>query len=69
MSTVLLQRMSQDLRLAGLGERLAEHNICDAFLSLKNDCMFASASLAIADFGIKFFDSHTTPRDWPTLKR
>ena len=91
MSTPLRQRISEDLRLAGLGERtqeaylravrqLAEHfrtppdrlvesQVRDYLLYLKNERKFASASLAIAYSGIKFFDSHTEPRDWPTLKR
>ena len=36
-------------------------------LHLKNDRHFAAASLGIAYSGIKFFYSHTVPRDWPTL--
>jgi site-specific recombinase XerD len=50
-------------------DRLTEPQVRDYFLHLKNDRKFASASLAIAYSGIKFFYSHTTPRDWPTLRR
>src|SRR5262249_49724164 len=48
---------------------LTEAQVRDYLLHLKNDRHFASASLAIAYSGIKFFDSHTAPRDWPSLKR
>jgi integrase/recombinase XerD len=50
-------------------DRLSEQQVRDYFLHLKNDRKFASASLGIASSGIKFFYSHTTPRDWPTLQR
>jgi site-specific recombinase XerD len=50
-------------------DRLTEQQLRDYFLHLKNDRHFASASLGIAYSGIKFFYSHTVPRDWPTLKR
>jgi site-specific recombinase XerD len=50
-------------------DRLSEQQVRDYFLSLKNDRQFASASLGIASSGIKFFSSHTVPRDWPTLRR
>jgi len=50
-------------------DSLSEQQIRDYFLHLKNDRKFASASLGIAYSGIKFFYSHTTPRDWPTLRR
>jgi hypothetical protein len=38
-------------------------------LHLKNDWKFATASLAIAHSSIKFFYSHTGPRDWSMLKK
>lgn len=38
-------------------------------LHLNNDRKFASSSLGIAYSAIKFFYSHTAPRDWPTLQR
>lgn len=50
-------------------DRLSEQQVRDYFLHLKNDREFASASLVIAYTGIKFFYSHTTPRDWPTLQK
>ena len=50
-------------------DRLSEQQVRDYFLHLKNDRHFAAASLGIAYSGIKFFYSHTCPRDWPTLKR
>jgi integrase/recombinase XerD len=50
-------------------DRLSEQQVRDYLLHLKNDRNFASASLIIACCGIKFFYSHTAPRDWPTLKR
>ncbi len=50
-------------------DRLSETQVREYFLHLKNDRNFASASLGIAYSGIKFFYSHTCPRDWPTLQR
>jgi len=50
-------------------DRLTEGQLRAYFLHLKNDRQFAAASLGIAYSGIKFFYSHTVPRDWPTLKR
>jgi site-specific recombinase XerD len=50
-------------------DRLAEDQVRDDLLHLKNDRHFAPASLGITYSGIKFFYSHTCPRDWPTLKR
>jgi integrase/recombinase XerD len=50
-------------------DRLSEQQVREYFLHLKNDRKFATASLAIAYSGIKFFYSHTTPRDWTTLKK
>ncbi len=50
-------------------DRLTESQLRDDFLHLENDRHFASASLGVAYSGIKFFYSHTCPRDWPTLKR
>lgn len=48
---------------------LSERQVRDFLLHLKNDRKWASGSLGIAYSGIKFFYSHTVPRDWPTLKR
>jgi integrase/recombinase XerD len=50
-------------------DRLSEQQVREYFLHLKNDRHFAAASLGIAYSGIKFFYSHTAPRDWPTLER
>jgi site-specific recombinase XerD len=50
-------------------DRLSEQQVRDYFLHLKNDRQFATASLAIAYCGIKFFYSHTASRDWTTLKK
>jgi integrase/recombinase XerD len=50
-------------------DRLSEQQVRDYFLYLKNDKKFSSSSLGIAYHGIKFFYSHTAPRDWLTLRR
>jgi site-specific recombinase XerD len=50
-------------------DRLSEQQLREYFLHLKNDRKFASGSLVIASSAIKFFYSHTAPRDWPTLQR
>jgi site-specific recombinase XerD len=47
---------------------ISEQQARDYFHHLKNDRKFASAALGSAYSGIKFFYSHTTPRDWPTLR-
>ena len=48
---------------------LNEAQVRDYLLHLKNDRRFASSSLGIAYNGMKFFYTHTAPRDWPTLQR
>jgi site-specific recombinase XerD len=50
-------------------DRLSEHQVRDYLLHLKNDRRLASATLTVAYSGIRFFYSHTAPRDWPTLRR
>jgi integrase/recombinase XerD len=50
-------------------DRLSEQQVRDYLLYLKNERRYASTSLGIAYHGIKFFFSHTMPRDWPTLQR
>jgi integrase/recombinase XerD len=50
-------------------DRLNEPQVRDYLLHLKNDRHLASASLIVACCGIRFFYSHTAPRDWPTLRR
>jgi len=48
---------------------LNEAQVREYLLHLKNDRMYASSTLGIAYSAIKFFYSHTAPRDWPTLQR
>jgi integrase/recombinase XerD len=50
-------------------DRLTEPQVRDYLLHLKNYRRFASASLMVAYCGIKFFYSHTAPRDWATLRQ
>jgi integrase/recombinase XerD len=50
-------------------DRLSEHQVRDYLLHLKNDRRLASATLVVAYSAIRFFYSHTSPRDWPTLQR
>jgi integrase/recombinase XerD len=50
-------------------DRLSEQQVRDYLLHLKNDRRLASATLIVAYSGIRFFYSHTAPRDWPTLQR
>ena len=47
---------------------LTEQQVRDYFLHLKNDKQSASGTLSVAFSGIKFFYTHTVPRDWKTLK-
>jgi integrase/recombinase XerD len=47
---------------------LTEQQVRDYFLHLKNDKESASGTLSVAFSGIKFFYTHTVPRDWKTLK-
>lgn len=49
-------------------DQLAEKQLRDYFLFLKNEKRFAPPSLKIAYYGIRFFYSRTVPRDWATLK-
>ena len=50
-------------------DQLTEAQLREYLLFLKNDKQFAAASLKIAFCGIKFFYTHTAPRDWKTLER
>lgn len=50
-------------------DRLSEEQVRSYLLHLKNDKKFACSSLGIAYNAIKFFYTHTAPRDWPTLQR
>jgi integrase/recombinase XerD len=47
---------------------LTEQQVRDYFLYLKEDRGLANGSLSVAFSGIKFFYTHTVPRDWKTLK-
>jgi integrase len=46
---------------------LTEPQVRDYFLYLENDCHFSPSALKIAHSGIKFFYTHSEPRDWATL--
>lgn len=48
-------------------EYLAEEQVRDYFLYLKNDRALANGTLSVAFSGIKFFYTHTVPHDWKTL--
>jgi integrase/recombinase XerD len=47
---------------------LTEQQVRDYFLHLKNDRELAPGTLSVAFSGIKFFYTHTVPRDWKMLK-
>ena len=50
-------------------DTLSERQVGDYLLYLINDCEFAPGSLSVAYSGIKFFYTHTEPRDWDVLKK
>jgi hypothetical protein len=50
-------------------DQLREEHLREYFLFLKNDKQFASPSLKIAFYGIRFFYTHTVPRKWETLQK
>ena len=50
-------------------DQLPESRVREYILYLKNDKQFATGSLKIAVSGIKFFYTHTEPRDWETFKK
>lgn len=50
-------------------DRLAEEQLRNYFLYLKNEKRFAPASLKMAYYGIRYFYTHTAPRQWTTLER
>jgi integrase/recombinase XerD len=50
-------------------DRLSETQLRQYLLYLKNDKQFAPSSLIVAASGIKFFYTHTAPRDWKTLQK
>jgi integrase len=49
-------------------DQLKEEQVRYYILHLKNEKHFAPSSLKIATVGIRFFYTHTEPRDWKTLK-
>jgi integrase/recombinase XerD len=49
-------------------DRLTEQQVRDHFLHLKEGRGLAPGTLSVAFSGIKFFYTHTVPRDWKTLK-
>lgn len=49
-------------------DQLAEAQLRDYLLFLKNDKQFAASTLRLAYSGIKFFYTRTVPRDWRILK-
>jgi integrase/recombinase XerD len=51
-----------------LPHQLTESQVREYILHLKNEKQFATGSLKIAVAGIRFFYTHTVPRDWETLK-
>lgn len=50
-------------------DQITETQLREYFLYLKNDCQFAPGSLKVAFSGIKFFYTHTVPRDWKVLEK
>jgi integrase/recombinase XerD len=50
-------------------DQLTEKQLREYLLYLKNDKLFAPSSLIVAACGIKFFYTHTAPRDWKTLQK
>jgi site-specific recombinase XerD len=47
---------------------LSEEQVRQYFLFLKNEKKQATSSLKMAYYGIRFFYTHTVPRDWATLR-
>ncbi len=50
-------------------DRLSEEQVREYLLYLKNEKRLAPSSLSVAASAIKFFYSHTAPRDWKTLQK
>ena len=50
-------------------DRLSEEQVREYLLYLKNRKRLAPSSLNVAASAIKFFYSHTVPRDWRTLQK
>jgi integrase/recombinase XerD len=51
-----------------LPDSLTEQQVRDYFLHLKHESDLATGTLSVAFSGIKFFYTHTVPRDWNTLR-
>jgi site-specific recombinase XerD len=49
-------------------DRLTEQQLRDYFLYLRNEKKFSAASLKMAYYGIRYFYTHTIPREWGTLE-
>jgi integrase/recombinase XerD len=50
-------------------DQLTEKQVREYLLYLKNERQLASGSLKVAASGLKFFYTHTAPRDWKTLQK
>ena len=50
-------------------DQLTEQQVADYLLHLINDCQFAAGTLRVSYSGIKFFYTHTCPRDWNLLRK
>ena len=50
-------------------DQLTEQQVADYLLYLINDCQFAAGTLRVSYSGLKFFYTHTCPRDWNLLRK
>ena len=50
-------------------DQLTEQQVADYLLYLINDCEFAPGTLRVSYSGIKFFYTHTCPRNWNLLRK
>ena len=60
-------KLAEHYRIAP--DQLREEQVRAYFLMLRNDKQFAPGSLKVAYCGVRFFYTHTAPRDWVTLKQ
>ena len=60
-------KLAEHYRIAP--DQLREEQVRAYFLVLRNDKQFAPGSLKVAYCGVRFFYTHTVPRDWVTLKQ
>ena len=49
-------------------DQLTEQQVRDYFLYLKNEKKFAPATLKMAYYGIRYFYTHTAPKDWGKME-